>query len=129
MGKFRLHTAPAFLATLMLVKMLGMPLVFITFQIDKDYIAAKLCENRYKPQLHCDGQCILMKKLAKANESNESKESKGEHKTISVDFCESLEPITTMQQTTPRGEYSNFIQQVYKAAHLPGVFHPPAVNA
>jgi hypothetical protein len=33
------------------------------FYIHKSYIAAKLCENRYRPMMHCNGKCILAKKF------------------------------------------------------------------
>lgn len=38
------------------------------FYVNKDYIAKYLCENRDKPQLHCNGNCVLMKKIKKAQE-------------------------------------------------------------
>lgn len=31
---------------------------------NRAYIAATLCENKDKPQLHCDGKCYLKKKIA-----------------------------------------------------------------
>lgn len=33
------------------------------YQINKEYITRVLCENRDRPQLHCDGHCYLAKKL------------------------------------------------------------------
>jgi hypothetical protein len=33
------------------------------YQINKEYITRVLCENRDKPQLHCNGHCYLAKKL------------------------------------------------------------------
>jgi hypothetical protein len=33
------------------------------FYINRSYIAAKLCENRYRPMMKCNGKCILAKKL------------------------------------------------------------------
>jgi hypothetical protein len=35
----------------------------IDFKINQKYIAAKLCQNRNRPQMHCNGQCVLMKKM------------------------------------------------------------------
>ena len=37
--------------------------VMLSFQLNRDYIAKNLCENRYRPQLHCKGNCVLMKKI------------------------------------------------------------------
>ena len=44
------------------------------YHINKDYIARVLCENRDKPQLHCDGQCYLAKQL-KAQQDKQDKET------------------------------------------------------
>jgi len=33
------------------------------FYANQSYIASNLCENRYRPMLHCNGKCLLAKKL------------------------------------------------------------------
>lgn len=38
--------------------------VMLEFYINQSYIAQNLCENRARPQLHCNGNCVLSKKLA-----------------------------------------------------------------
>ena len=37
--------------------------VVISFNLNRDYIAKNLCENRYRPVLNCKGNCVLMKKM------------------------------------------------------------------
>ena len=44
------------------------------YQLNKAYIARVLCENRDKPQLHCDGQCYLAKQL-EARQDKQDKET------------------------------------------------------
>jgi hypothetical protein len=44
------------------------------YHLNKDYIARVLCENRNKPQLHCDGKCYLAKRL-KAQQDKQDKET------------------------------------------------------
>ena len=44
------------------------------YQLNQDYIARVLCENRDKPQLHCDGKCYLAKRL-KAQQDKQDKET------------------------------------------------------
>jgi hypothetical protein len=34
------------------------------YNLNRSYIAKHLCQNRYRPQLHCNGKCVLMKKMA-----------------------------------------------------------------
>jgi hypothetical protein len=44
------------------------------YQLNKAYIARVLCENRDRPELHCDGQCFLAKRL-KAQQDKQDKET------------------------------------------------------
>ena len=44
------------------------------YQVNRDYIARVLCENRDKPDLHCEGKCYLAKKL-KAQQDKQDKET------------------------------------------------------
>ena len=45
------------------IKALLVPLVYLDFELRKEYIIQNLCENRFKPHLKCDGKCYLAKKL------------------------------------------------------------------
>ena len=45
------------------------------YQINKEYITRVLCENRDKPQLHCDGHCFLAKKLKAQEEKKDQQTS------------------------------------------------------
>ncbi|MFI5132750.1 MAG: hypothetical protein ACHQEB_00365 [Chitinophagales bacterium] len=38
-------------------------IIILNFYIHQSYIAKTQCENRYRPMLHCNGKCILAKKL------------------------------------------------------------------
>ena len=38
------------------------------FKLNREYIAKVLCENRKRPELHCDGKCYLAKKLKQQQE-------------------------------------------------------------
>lgn len=49
--------------------------IVIDYQINKDYIAKNLCENRDRPQLKCEGRCYLCKRLHK--EAQKDKENPG----------------------------------------------------
>jgi len=56
------------LSTLMLIQACWGIMIISAFYINRDYIAQYLCENRDAPQLHCQGTCVLMKKMKKARE-------------------------------------------------------------
>lgn len=57
-----------FLSTLMLIQACWGIMIISAFYFNRDYIAQYLCENRDAPQLHCQGTCVLMKKMKKARE-------------------------------------------------------------
>lgn len=44
------------------------------YELNKNYIAANLCENKLKPSIKCEGKCFLQKKI-KAQEKQEKKYS------------------------------------------------------
>jgi hypothetical protein len=48
--------------------------VYAGFELNRNYIATKLCENRDKPWLHCDGKCYFAKKIKQAEDKQASDE-------------------------------------------------------
>lgn len=63
--------------------------VFAGFEMNRSYIAQELCVNRNKPQLHCNGNCYLMRKLRQAQE----KEQKQEHQFQKIQL---QQPVVTL---------------------------------
>lgn len=63
------------LATVMLFKAFLAPAVFIDFKLNEDYIAKVLCINREKPQVDCNGQCVLMQKMKSTQDANHPEQS------------------------------------------------------
>jgi hypothetical protein len=45
------------------------------FKLNRDYIAKVLCENRERPQMHCNGKCYLAKKLKQQQEKQDKETS------------------------------------------------------
>lgn len=43
-------------------------IIYASFKANQAYIAKELCENKAKPQMHCNGRCHLKKQLAKEQE-------------------------------------------------------------
>jgi hypothetical protein len=64
-----------FLLLLTSVRILVVPVVYLDFELNKDYIVKNLCENRFKPELKCNGKCYLAKQLHKVAEDKASKEA------------------------------------------------------
>jgi hypothetical protein len=60
----------------------GRYFVILDFYLNQDYIARNLCENRDKPQMHCNGKCHLAKKLHEEDRKDqETPERKMENKS------------------------------------------------
>jgi hypothetical protein len=57
----------------MLIKACVIPLLYLDFEIRRDYIVANLCENRNRPMLNCNGKCYLAKKIAEAKKQEEKR--------------------------------------------------------
>lgn len=48
--------------------------IYAGFELNHEYIVTELCENREMPELNCDGQCYLSKKIKQAEEKEKSQE-------------------------------------------------------
>ena len=79
-----------FLALLLIVMMItanfSRLFIYAGFEANHKYIAEKLCENRDKPWLHCNGRCYLMKKIKQADEKEKSTERQIQ-KSLFQDLC------------------------------------------
>jgi hypothetical protein len=64
-----------FLLLLTSIRILVVPVVYLDFELNKEYIIQNLCENRFKPELNCNGQCYLAKQLHKVAEDKATKEA------------------------------------------------------
>lgn len=45
------------------------------YKVNKEYITRVLCQNRDKPQLHCNGKCYLAKKLKEQQQKQDQQTS------------------------------------------------------
>jgi len=99
--------------------------IYAEFELNQKFIAAKLCENRDKPEMHCNGKCYLMKKLKEAEEKEKKQEQAAQKKGIQ-DFCIVNNPLVITFQALKLKKQ--------KPANLPfklpkistEIFHPPS---
>jgi hypothetical protein len=71
---------------LMLIKACVIPLLYLDFEIRRDYIVANLCENRNRPMLNCNGKCYLSKKIAEAQKQAE-RQAESDYMTKLLDYA------------------------------------------
>jgi len=97
--------------------------VYAGFELNKEYIATQLCENKDKPLLHCDGHCYFMKKVKQAQDKEKSNERQTQKSLFQEVFVKSSSSVKFFSQViatvfTP--------YQVLKATPFSGaVFQPP----
>jgi hypothetical protein len=78
--------------------------VFAGYELNKNYIATKLCVNRNKPWLHCNGKCYLMKKIKQAEEKQAASDREAQKNLVQESFCETIPEIrfyTQLLQVIP----------------------------
>ncbi|QXV66618.1 hypothetical protein INP83_05930 [Mucilaginibacter sp. 21P] len=68
--------------------------IYAGFELNRNYIATKLCENRNKPQLHCNGKCYFMKKLKQAEENKSTEERQAQKNLFQEAFYNQANKVT-----------------------------------
>jgi hypothetical protein len=72
--------------------------VYAGFELNKEYIATQLCENKDKPQLHCDGHCYFMKKVKQVQEKEKSNERQTQKSLFQEVFVKSSSSVVFFSQ-------------------------------
>lgn len=103
--------------------------VYAGFKLNQSYISAKLCENRNRPLLHCNGKCYLMKKIRAAEEKENNAEAQAQ-KNLFQDVClisytpGSASPVhTVIAEKFPAARNAGGLPD----AHL-SIFRPPQLG-
>jgi len=98
--------------------------ILVSFYLNRAYISKNLCENRYRPMLHCDGKCILAKKM-KQQEKREQQnpEIKLQNKAEVI----SSRSFFTLTLTVPISlpPVYGFLPGVKTIDRPSSIFHPP----
>ena len=108
----------------MLLQISGKLLVLANYEINKEYIANNLCENKAKPKMHCDGKCHLAKELKKEEKKEQSQSNTIKEESGPQNFPEpfSFKPIPVSSQVA--GINTIYTEKPYSTV-LCSVFHPP----
>lgn len=116
---------------LMLVKAWVIPILYLDFEIRRDYIIANLCENRNRPQLHCDGKCYLAKRLAETRKQEERQAEKDYmahliYQVMNVGETHYLMPATPLEDLPVKLSF-NYLAPSRTLLLADDIFHPPLV--
>src|SRR5688572_249144 len=119
------HISTTCIFIVFLLKAMALPLIVLQYNLNKEYIANNLCENRAKPQLQCQGTCHLSKQLAKSVENSESQDTKTSVKIISVDCFDSITTISFDNNFFSLNTYQQPADITRILSYTSAIFHPP----
>ncbi|MDW8295555.1 MAG: hypothetical protein RMJ97_01605 [Raineya sp.] len=102
--------------------------VKVSFELNKNFIAKNLCENRFKPELKCGGKCYLMKKLAEKQKQEKETQKERIETLVFTLFSEKLPSFSFKQDFQE-------IQSCFPVVEIPfalqecllSTFRPPCV--
>lgn len=120
---------------LLILSILAKPIwqakILISFQINQDYIAKNLCENRDKPKMQCNGHCQLFKQLGETQSPKNSIFQKNIALDLEV-YCQKWLAFDIPKQKEIAFENkikypirnTDFVQEPF----LMAIFHPPQIS-
>jgi len=100
-------------------------IIVLEFGINREYIAANLCENRAKPVFKCGGKCQLTKEMAE-DQQDPAGRSQLQLKFQETAFSQLIN-ITEMDKRSghPIMHSSVYTVRNFSEPYFP-IFHPPA---
>ncbi|NLR56683.1 hypothetical protein HGH93_01125 [Chitinophaga polysaccharea] len=97
-------------------------LIVVQFQVNQAFIAKELCENRNKPQMHCNGRCHLKKELDRdAQQEKNNNTGKDKYEVMFVETIHAFAPSTPKNDIT----FTPFYKDPYLNTFAISIFHPP----
>jgi len=98
-------------------------IVYSSYKLNKEYITSVFCINKVHPELHCDGQCFLSRKLKDLD--NKNKQDQDNIKKVAE--AEPKFQIITLNHNIPyftlKSE-SGYLEKPVKDLSV-SIFHPP----
>ena len=96
------------------------------FELNRNYIEHKLCINRTRPQLHCNGRCYFMRKLQEAEKNEKKREKENLEKSEITFFAETAEAFSVKLSITPITIATFPVYcALYKSRFTGAIFIPP----
>lgn len=100
---------------------------YVEYAWNKKEIAATLCENRNRPEMHCNGHCYLMKRLRAAQSQSDAPAVPSAQKTIeSLPIHEGELPETQLVAAHAlRQPYRLAAERICGESHTAEIIAPP----
>ncbi len=123
-----------FAVTILLIALLAQNcsryMLMLGFELNREYIAKNLCENREKPRSCCKGKCFLKKQLAKTDkeEGSTNNLTNNKDKNEVLFFAEMKNRHTYYYTSIVNREKYSLRNSINIPTNIVGeIFHPPQV--
>ncbi len=114
----------SFLIVIILCQVSGSLLQLAAFELNKDFIAKNLCENRSKPMSHCNGKCHLKKEIQKEEQRKESSGSSLNLKNELLQFTVTDNKLIFFETPSIKNDFTYYLES--KSLTIKSeIFHPP----
>lgn len=116
-----------FLCSVLALPWVAKVVVTTDFALNQAEIAAELCENKNRPELHCNGKCVLMQKLQLTENSNNNSAPVPSllRVEISTFLVKHFQFNPLLIETKAVNQVFRYTNPSVQAAPLAEVFHPP----
>lgn len=121
--RYKILAFSVFLIATMLFNSLRISFTYLHYYVDPSGFIEKLCENKDKPELKCNGKCYLMKVLQQKEKDKQQKEEAIEYKELILYVEHSAEQVflwANHNQETDLPIYRNFYSYLSSTS-----IHPP----
>ncbi|MGY0038200.1 hypothetical protein [Pedobacter sp. NJ-S-72] len=100
--------------------------VTVSFKMNERYISSVLCENKNRPEMHCNGRCILVKKLKQAEENEQKQRNQNQENTNVLFFCKlNRLKVTEFLLAVKIDSFNRFYLDFKPSAFHNDIFKPP----
>ena len=106
----------------------------VAFQMNRQYIAEMLCVNKNRPEMNCNGKCVLMQRVQSEVDKAQAKgqqmlQNLIEHEVVL--FFENWDFNLESEQNLPNFRCHSIITMSDQCRHqfyLSDIFHPPLLG-
>lgn len=113
---------------LMLVKAWVIPLVYLDYELRKEYIIANLCVNRDNPIVVCEGKCYLAEKIVEAKKQDERRAEQTYMANLLFQVMDTGKPFVFKSPERFEGHLAvtfDYISPFLSRTLTADIFHPP----
>lgn len=119
------------LALVILLQPFSKVWIVCSFKANQDYIAKVMCINRDKPELHCNGKCVLMQRIqAEERKQEKDRSQKGlEQKEMLYCSMHADGPLERPAVWGRQPKKTFYYPRPFTTSFVRGIFHPPDFQA